>query len=416
MKKILVLIILTFVNINLFSQSMSPSDYDSFRYNKTNIFYDDFSSNENSWFTGSTDNKFASIREGKYFVQTLNDESSQTVNMQIDFDNSKDFEIEASIRFVSGTETSGQAFLWGITNDPYEDYGYLFSQTAKFEITNYKDRTYNKFIDWTELDNYKSKQFNLLTIRKYHNVYYFFFNEKMVYSMSFVNFYGKKIGFEIGKSSSIEIDFLKVSYLSSNSVPEAVNMNKNYDNYTAIINSDKTFILKEDFNSNSNEWALSNNENVSLLIKDGCYYFESKGEFYHSLIPFYINQQDNFEIEARYKVVDSEKEFENCIMWGVSEDKKNSYRFGITKSGFYTIYKMAPGVIDYVDYTQLSNFNKLNYNKLTIRKINNKLYFFINEELVHSMNFEAFFGDWIGLLAGKKCSIVIDYFYVSKIK
>lgn len=412
-KTLIILLIITFVKVNLYSQNNSASNYNSFRYNKTTFYYDDFSDNQKSWTTGRTESKFKEIKNGKYYLEALTETNSQTANNVVDLDNSKDFEIEALIKVTGGDDSRGQALLWGISSNPYEDYGYLFTQNGQFEITNYKNNTYNKYKDWTVLNNYKKSQFNKLTIRKYSNQYYFFFNEELVYQMPFVKFYGNRIGFEVGKKSSIEVDYLKVSYLNGTPQPEVGNTSPYYEKYSGISNSSKISLLKEDFNNAVNEWVVKNSDEVSLMITNGNYRFQSKAGFYRSIIPLYINQQGNFEIEARYKVTQSEKEFENCIMWGC--DSKNSYRFGVTKSGYFTIYKMNPGVVDYVDYTKLANFNKFAYNKLTIRKFLGKLYFFINEKLVHSMNFEAFFDNKIGFLVGKNATMEIDYLYVYKL-
>lgn len=414
MKKIIViLLIINFVKVNLSSQNNSASIYSSFEYNKNTIFYEDFTDNQKLWFSRQTDNKSAEIKNGRYRIETLTNKNSETVNNIVNFDNSKDFEIETKIRFAGGTEKSAQAFLWGISNSPYEDYGFLFLQSGHFEITNYKDKTYHKFKDWTLLNNYHKSQFNKITIRKFANQYYFFFNEELVYQMPFIKFTGNKIGFEVGKKSSIEVDYLKVSYLSGTPQPQTITSKPYYEKYSGISTSSKKNILKEDFNNASNGWIEKKTEEVNLMITNGNYHFQSKSGFYRSIIPLYINQQGNFEIETSFKVTKSEKDFENCIMWG--SDSKNSFRFGFTKNGYYTIYKMNPGVVDYVDYTELSNFNNLAYNKLTIRKFFNKLYFFVNEKQVYSMKFEAFFDNKIGFLVGKNATMLIDYLYVYKI-
>jgi len=415
MKKLIIfLLIILFVKVNLSSQNKSASNYNSFKYNKTTIFYDDFSDNQKSWFAWQTETKTAEIKNGKYRIESLSEKNSETVNNVVDFDNSKNFEIEAKIRFVRGREKSAQAFLWGISSNPYEDYGFLFLQSGHFEITNYKNNTYHKFTDWTALNNYKKNQFNKLTIRKYSDQYYFFFNEELVYQMPFIKFYGKGIGFEVGKKSLIEVDYLKVSYLSKIPQPQTINRKPYYEKYSGISNSSKISILKEDFNNNDNKWIEQKSKEVNLTIIDGNYHFQSKAGFLRSIIPLYINQQSNFEIETSFKVTQSEKEFENCILWGA--DENNSYRFGFTKSGYFTIYKMNPKVIDYVDYTKLTDFNKLSYNKLTIRKFLDKYYFYVNEKLVHSMKTEDFFDNNIGFVVGKKSTMLIDYLYVYKIK
>ena len=63
--------------------------------------------------------------------------------------------------------------------------------------------------------------------------------------------------------------------------------------------------------------------------------------------------------------------------------------------------------------------NRYAFNKLTVRKVADKYYFFLNEKLVHSMPFEPFFGNLIGFQVGENSTIMVDNIdtaYLDKVK
>ncbi len=427
-KTIISLILLVLLSISLYSQSSDPSMYYGVSQSeKINIFYDDFNNNSNEWIIGTSETSSGAIRNGYYYYQSLSATKSQTTNKKINYDHSRDFEIEAKIRYVRGKSTRGHALLWGIQSSPYEDYGFMFSESGSFEVTKYKNKEYIKLKDWTKLSNYKNGAFNKLTVRKVNNKYYFFFNEKLVFTSSYSNFSGKRIGFEIGKDAGIEIDYLRVSYISvSNTneptpiaeIPNAVEDDNNNSytpvSYNGITKSLPIFI--DEFDNNNKNWGVGETMNTNRRISGGTYYFESlKESFYSTTKTISINQQIDYQIETKIKIMSDGKAFENCLMWGMNDNKK-SYRFGFTNNGFFTIYKMDSGVVDYLDYTKSSAIKKNSYNKLTVRKYGSKMYFFINETLVHTMNSQAFFGNKVGFLVGKKLSIKMDYLYIHELK
>ncbi len=188
--------------------------------------------------------------------------------------------------------------------------------------------------------------------------------------------------------------------------------------YYSISSEEKTAILYDDFDDNRYKWGLGHElrdwsetiENSNLLFQS----FDDNAK--EDLIKVEFSQDIDFEIETyiRFAKGDSMKFF--GLQWGKSADFNNQYDFLISGNGLYTIDKFSGEFHDYIPPTPSGVIKKKLYNKLTIRKINNNYYFFINEELVHDMPFKSFFGDYIGFQVSNNSLIHVDYLRISELK
>ena len=85
------------------------------------------------------------------------------------------------------------------------------------------------------------------------------------------------------------------------------------------------------------------------------------------------------------------------------QKKKKQFDFFFTANGQITIDKFEAGKFsDFLPFTQIKNLNLYTYNKLTVRKVEKTYYFFLNEQLVHKMPFEPFFGNEVGFSGCRK--------------
>lgn len=108
-----------------------------------------------------------------------------------------------------------------------------------------------------------------------------------------------------------------------------------------------------------------------------------------------IDQKKNFQIEATIKLIDV-SDFTNGIIWGKMNDGwDNCFSFGIDKKGQYSIGGRLNNEWNswIKSLTPSVYINLLDYNKLTIRKIGQTYYFFINDKQVHSCPFVTFYGN-----------------------
>lgn len=188
--------------------------------------------------------------------------------------------------------------------------------------------------------------------------------------------------------------------------------------YHSISSEEKIAVFYDDFDDNRYKWGLGHElKDWSEKIDESNLVFQSYDDnAKEDLINVEFSQKIDFEIETfiRFTKGDSLKFF--GLQWGKSSDFNNQYDFLISGNGFYTIDRFSGEFHDYVSPSPSALIKKKLYNKLTIRKINNNFYFFINEELVHSMPFKSFFGNYFGFQVGNNSIIQVDYLRISELK
>lgn len=436
MKKIQLSACIIFLNLIFLSSHAQLQYSDYSKSNKEYVFEENFNNNSRTWKVGNESEREFTIAGGYYTLENYAEKAKLTYR-PADFDETNDFEIETSMKYIYGEDLTSHALLWANGNSM--DYGFYFTAAGSYKIA-YYDGSYKDIVDFTQTSALKRGEFNKFTVRKVGNQYYFFINEIFIYQTDFRDFFGKQIGFQVSSKSKIQIDYVKVAYLKGKSKSNSNNNskvtsnedeppapisdnNKTSNNKTSSIDPksyyakfNRTTFKNENFNGDS-EWKNSTTSESVREVKNGYYYFESLIDGFYSTWQTYdeFNENKDFEIETSFKFVTGQPSYENCLIWGASD--KKSYRIGFTGNGYYTIYRMVPEVSDYVDYTLLSNIKKTGYNKLTVRKYNGYYYFFVNEEFVFTTKAEPFYGNRFGFLVAKSSTMHIDYlriYYISK--
>jgi len=191
-----------------------PEEYAGIPENiKRDIFYDDFIDNRNLWDLGENINTWIEkIDNGNLYIESLNYIACQDY-LPVPFDEEIDFEIEANIAFISGDKYQACGLQWGKTSEGQKQFDFFFSGSGQFTIDKFTGNEFFDYVPFTESEFVNRTGYNKLTIRKTDNNYYFFLNEQLVHKMPYVSFIGKNIGFQVGKKSAIDIDFIRVSEL-----------------------------------------------------------------------------------------------------------------------------------------------------------------------------------------------------------
>ncbi len=386
------------------------------------IFFDDFNNNDNDWSVGDFGDgrRIGKIKNGYYHWEStpINSEAG-TSHLSVPIDESRDFEIEAKIRFVKGKKSSLNALLWGLKKKPYADYAFGFNGNQEFDISKYKNE-YTKFAKWQSSSFLNRTQYNKLTIRKVKRTFYFFINERLVHSMPAKPFFGDRLGFQAAEKSIINVDYLQVAYLDKKGETIARNQSQagSKSRYHEIASSQKTLIFSDDFADNKNDWPVGTFGDGHRVgkIENGYYHWEStpqNDQAGTSHITIDVDQSKDFEIESKIRFVKGKQSSLNALLWGLKKKPYADYAFGFNGNQEFDISKYQKEYTKFVQWRSSTYLNRDGYNKLTIRKLKGTFYFFINEYLVHSMPFAPFFGDRFGFQAAEKTVINVDYLKVA---
>lgn len=178
---------------------------------------------------------------------------------------------------------------------------------------------------------------------------------------------------------------------------------------------DNQVILKEDFNDNTNNWLIEADQTRVFKIENGNYFIQNKLQYNSvtSRISRAIDVSRDFEIEAE---ISKEKGFNKKgfgLVWG--REKSDYYGFYITGGGEFLILKWESGTREFIVGTQASEFiNRENSsNTLKIKKEGDRLYYYVNDNVVQETEFFPFFGNELGFANGGKLSMNVNYLYVN---
>jgi len=181
-------------------------------------------------------------------------------------------------------------------------------------------------------------------------------------------------------------------------------------------------VLSDEFSSLSPDWVWANNSNVSTSVNSGKLIIKSGMLSYGNttmLQYFPLDMQRDFQIEARYK---SNSWLSSCdVRWGADKTSQDALCFGFVNSlqeyGIGSNQKDF-AIDDIKAFETSSTIQKNNFNTLTIRKVKDRYYFFVNAVFVHEclVADHPVFGNYFGLSINSGCTVVADYFNIHYIE
>ncbi len=189
------------------------SEYES----ESVVFFDDFKNNDKNWIDddNNSDRKL-DIKDGFYYFAHKSDQDFWTIHRSVTIDDSKDFKIEALIKKVSGIQNNGYGVLFG-RKDNDNMFDFRLSGDGHYRINEHKNGDYVKHSSWVKSDavNKGNGATNQLSIIKKGNKLKFFVNGRDVYTTQYKGFPGDRIGFKINQNQEIAADYLRVTYLKT---------------------------------------------------------------------------------------------------------------------------------------------------------------------------------------------------------
>jgi len=192
-----------------------PSDYSFSKGLKTQIILqDNFEKFNNYWLLGIEENSWSeNIEDGHLVFQSLTDKPKEDL-LPVIIDQNRNFEIEASIRFIEGKMDKGYGLQWGKAVNPLKQFDFLLTGAGHFTIDRYTG-DFKDYVPFTISEKVNRYAFNKLTVRKVDKTYFFFLNEKLVHTMPFEPFFGNLVGFQVAENSTIHVDNIDISYLDN---------------------------------------------------------------------------------------------------------------------------------------------------------------------------------------------------------
>lgn len=180
------------------------------------------------------------------------------------------------------------------------------------------------------------------------------------------------------------------------------------EDYHGIPADDVKIIFFDGFNDDSKFWKKSDFKKAKVEIENSQCYFFAKGE--EHIWQDFVMDKDGFELETSISFGDKKSTAPLHLFIGGTRDK-------MLTCSIYTDGYFEANLIDgqskkvYIPKTRMMNITPSN-NKITIRKVDEMLYFFVNEILVTARPFPNISGYRYGFTTSKN-DLLINYFIMS---
>ncbi|MBP6431871.1 MAG: WG repeat-containing protein [Ferruginibacter sp.] len=180
-------------------------------------------------------------------------------------------------------------------------------------------------------------------------------------------------------------------------------------------------LLDENFDNNNNKWGVWDNDGSSGQLYNGNYRFTSKNSndylSWYGLPALATDQSKDFAIETKMflnsaETVNNNKSY--WLLWGLGNNGKSYYAFGIYPEGKFKYGKNVNGSWDDKTgpiFNAAINAGIGKANVLRVEKKKDNVLFFINGVEVYKTTYEPFNSthSGIGFLVNNKMQIDIDY-------
>lgn len=185
------------------------------------IFAEGFDDNSRGWVVTAADSAYCAMGKGRMRMKTIKGEQHSYKLREILVNPERDFEIEAQMKQVSGSQDNGYGIAWAM-KDNQNGYHYLIRSLGSFTIRKVENGAVKTMVDWTPSNQMLHLRGtpNKLVIRKTGLRYNFYLNDIWMAEIPFSNLAGQQLGFALEGENLIEMDYLAVREGAKSYVPQ----------------------------------------------------------------------------------------------------------------------------------------------------------------------------------------------------
>jgi len=187
--------------------------------------------------------------------------------------------------------------------------------------------------------------------------------------------------------------------------------------YFGIPEHDRHAVIFDEFEDNRNKWNLES-KYLEMRIENGDYFYcnNLRDTPYPKRKSFVFDRNGDYEVEIRMRFVRGISTSPMGLIFG-GDSKGNIFNFYFTPQGEYKISQYYNyRTRDLKSWMHEKSIQQYSMNTLTVRKVGNEWYYFINRELVYRTKAIPLFGTDFGFLISGKTAAEIDYFKISELK
>lgn len=253
---------------SVFSQTTWKAD----RYNgipahdKANILFEDFSADGGVFpVNRSAVERQEKVYDGEFYIISYGHKPVYKLHSQ-SIDTKDDYEIEMKFRFGEGFSytMAGMAFGGDQRNSHFR---FITDVYGNYEISIHQHGTDKILNSGQTRRRYSADEARSLTLRKVKDQWHFFISEELVHQTSEMAFFGDRLGFRLGGTRTMKVDYYRVSRLQSSDILGpiiALSQPQMTSGNLAVVNEKRAYISGRLTDQSGVEGLTINNQPISI--------------------------------------------------------------------------------------------------------------------------------------------------------
>jgi len=371
------------------------------------ILFEGFNNNNNKWRISDKSEADVFVSGGNLTINHKRSSRGWAPTIYKYVNSSRDFSIEAQFKKISGVQNNGFGLVFG-RKDNDNDNKFFIHANGSY-IVNYEENGQRKYLkNWTKSSAIRKGNYsqNTLKVTKVGNTMKYYINGTLVYTSYTAKYFGNRVGFIVYDLQKIEVAYLSMRYLDNKQDEDTIR------NYTY---SDSGFHFSDQFDGNSNNWYIVNDNVKTFSVSNGKYYIDHKRDTkgWSANITKTIDDNRNFEIETKIDKISGVNNYGYGLMFGKNDT--GEFRFYIASNGYFKVVRIVNDEEQLIQKWIKSSYVKTGNGKsnvLKVKKDNDDYKFYINGNFVFQTEFEPFYGNEIGYVVYNNQKIGVDYLRV----
>lgn len=366
------------------------------------IILDDFADSETKWqFDANTTT--AKTNDGLLYLRHKNPVHTGWFYKNVLVDPNQDFSIETTIKIIAGNTTNCAGITWGGAQ-LYSQHRFGFSSKGNIEIISLDNKKKTKhYVSNDKIPQGMGKTYQL-QITQQGDSMRFFINNELLYTSGKLNFIGYKFGIYLSDKMFIASEYFKLE-------------GKTPDNSLEIVRTfNPELSYSADFSSSLRGWqiALEHSEFISLKNKTLRIKGQRDQRTVRATTHIQLAANNVYLIEADLTKISGVSHYGYGIIYS-GTDSVNFSSFSITGSGDFALGSTSNNQPSYFTVWKKSNAIQTtngSKNSISILKLYNKWYYYINNSLVYSNTQNNALKTTFGFFADLEQEIEIENFKI----
>ncbi|MFN8491026.1 MAG: hypothetical protein U0350_25755 [Caldilineaceae bacterium] len=410
-----------FDNFNLWSLYAEPKDLSSRVQDMTEAapaFTDDFKTDNGDWTTKSKekDVSFTYKDDAFHILVDRKQWTAWTFNKQIDDLKLSDFYLEAEASQIDGPKGGEFGIVFRQT-DSKNFYLYSISREGTYSLWKEVDGTWQPIIDWTNTDAIQTdlNATNKLAVLAEGPQLTLFLNDQVLFHLKDNAFLSGTVGLMTGTYADpgVEVAFSKLNIWplkgSAEETPTAeetlaVDADAVKTHIEEITQSEPVFT--DNFRRADSDWdTKSDDKDVAFTFVNRALHIRvAKKEWLTWIFNKKVDnlQLGDFYAESEISAVNTPDDAQFGLLFRFV-DSKNFYKFGISRSGAYSLIKSVDNewktIVDWTKSNLIQTDAKAR-NKLGVLAEDSQITLLVNDEVLTQVTDDSFSSGSLGLMAG----------------